>query len=77
MAYMTQPFTILADTKAGEEKQIRHNRASPMCLADDWAETGHTNIRIIDPDGTERDRRQFRETLTVVKQVRQRARALA
>ena len=41
--------------------------------ADDWAEAGYGNVRIVDPDGIEHDRCRFRETLMVVKQARQRA----
>ncbi len=47
-----------------------------MCLADDWAEAGYRNVRIVNGAGAEQDRRQFRETLTLVKQARKRALAI-
>nr|WP_171015584.1 hypothetical protein [Methylobacterium sp. L1A1] len=48
-----------------------------MCLADDLAEAGYRNVRIINPDGIEQDRQQFRNELPLVKRMRRRARALA
>ena len=48
-----------------------------MCLADAWAEAGYENVRIVDHDGAERDRSQFRETLKLVKRMKRRALALA
>jgi hypothetical protein len=76
MSHCSGPFVIRADTKVGVSRQHRLNRASAMCLADAWAEAGYDNVRIIDPDGTERDRSQFRETLKLVKRMRRRALAL-
>lgn len=77
MTYIAQLFVILAETKSGEARQVRRNRASAMCIADDWAEAGWGNVRIVDPDGIEHDRCQFRKTLTIVKQAKRRALALA
>ncbi len=77
MTYRAQPFVILADTDEGVARQTRHNAASAMCLADDWDEAGYRNVRIVDQDGVTLDRRQFRETLTLVKVMRGRALALA
>ncbi len=75
MTYSSQPFVILADTKAGTARQTRLSRASAMCLADAWAGAGYENVRIVDFDGAERDRSQFRETLKIVKRARQYARS--
>lgn len=75
MTHSAQPFVILADTKTGVARQTRLSRASAMCLADTWAEAGHENVRIIDSNGVERDRSQFRETLKIVKQARLYARS--
>ncbi len=76
MSHGSRPFIILADTEAGTARQLRLDRASAMCLADAWAEAGYENVRIVDSDGAERDRNQFRETLKIVKRMRRRALAL-
>ncbi|MFG5120206.1 hypothetical protein [Methylorubrum sp. POS3] len=76
MSYCAQPFIILAETGAELLRQTRHQAASAMCLADDWAEAGYRNVRIVNGAGAEQDRRQFRETLTLVKQARKRALAI-
>ncbi len=77
MIYRTQIFVILADTRIGSIRHTRHNASSAMCLADDLAEAGYRNVRIINPDGIEQDRQQFRNELPLVKRMRRRARALA
>lgn len=76
MTYFSKPFVILADTADGIVKRSRHNRASAMCLADDWAEVGYTNVRIVNQDGLEQNRRQFWETLLLVRLARRRAVAI-
>lgn len=76
MSHGSCPFVILAGTGEGAVRQHRLNPASAMCLADAWAEARYENVRIVDPEGVERDRSQFRETLKLVQRMKRRALAL-
>lgn len=70
MSYNAQPFTISADSGDGPRSATRHQAASAMCLADDWAEAGCWNVQVTDSKGVARDRQQFRATLPLAKWVR-------
>jgi hypothetical protein len=57
-------FTISAFCEQGYIQATRCNRASAMCLADDWAESGFSDIQITSPDGVNRSPALFRAGLT-------------
>ncbi len=76
MTDRVQPFIILAETENGLRQQTRRHAASAMCLADDWADAGYGNVRIVSPDGVTHTRQQFRAKLPLVKKSRRRTLAL-
>ncbi|WP_156383995.1 hypothetical protein [Methylobacterium sp. Leaf456] len=50
----------------------RCNPASAMCLADDWAEVGCSDIRIADRDGIPHSPASFRAKLPLRKRIERR-----
>lgn len=67
-------FTISAFCEQGYIQATRCNRASAMCLADDWAESGFSDIQITSPDGVTRSPDLFRAGLPLVALVSRRRR---
>lgn len=76
MAYFARPFVIQANLGKAPREETRHNAASAMCLADDWAEDGYSNIRITDQDGVARSPESFRARLPLRKLAIQRQREM-
>lgn len=69
MSKTVSPFTITAERQGKARSAKRCNAASAMCVADDWAELGWRNIKIIDGMGTVQDRTEFRANLPLVKRL--------
>lgn len=63
------PFTISAAFQGRPRSATRCNPASAMCLADDWAEGGCSDIRIADRDGVSYSPDGFRANLPLRKRV--------
>lgn len=66
-AYSPRPFTISAEDENGLRSATRRQAASAMCLADDWAEEGCTNVLVTCPDNIAHSRPQFRATLPLIR----------
>ncbi len=72
MSPQTIPFTISADLHGQPRRATRCNPASAMCLADDWAEDGCSDIRIADRQGIRHSPDAFRAKLPLRRRIEQR-----
>ncbi len=59
MPYAATPYTISASNQGKPRKATRNNASSAMCLADDWAEKGSSDIWITDVNGVVRSPEDF------------------
>lgn len=69
MSPSTIPFKISAACGGEPRTATRCNPASAMCLADDWAEDGCSDIRIEDQHGVRHSPDSFRANLPLRKRV--------
>lgn len=72
MSATTNPFTISAALHGKPRTATRCNPASAMCLADDWAEIGCSDIRIADRQGIPHSPDSFRAKLPLRQRVERR-----
>ncbi len=66
------PFTISAALNGQRRTATRCNPASAMCLADDWAEIGCSDIRIADREGIAHSPASFRAKLPLCRRIERR-----
>lgn len=74
MSMPSGPYTISAAFDGKLRESTRCNPASAVCLADDWAEEGGSDIQIAGADGLSRSTSYIRDNLTLRKLVIRRQR---